>query len=43
MDLNDWLTIAVPIIISIIGFVVTFVSLSKSLKKMYGNLPVTNT
>lgn len=32
MDLNDWLTIAVPTIISIIGFVVTFVSLSKSFK-----------
>lgn len=32
MDLNDWLTITVPTIISIIGFVVTFASLSKSFK-----------
>ena len=32
MDLNDWLTITVPTIISIIGFVLTFVSLSKSFK-----------
>lgn len=32
MDLNDWLTIVVPTIISIIGFVVTFISLNKSFK-----------
>lgn len=32
MDLNAWLTITVPTIISVIGFVVTFVSLSKSFK-----------
>lgn len=32
MDLKDWLTIVVPTIISIIGFVVTFISLNKSFK-----------